>query len=225
MFKEIVAEEPADKNLFISPTSISLALAMTWNGANTSTEDSIAFALRFPDLDSNEINAVYRDLMNGLTTVDEKVLLSIANSIWYRQDFVVENDFIAINQSFYNAEIAGLDFGNPASKDIINGWVEDHTNGKIKNLVEQIDNSYVMFLVNAIYFKGVWQIEFEKEKTLDAQFNLLDGSQKNVSMMNMQDTLSYFANDLFQAVELDYGRGNYSMVVLLPTQTNLLKTL
>ena len=216
IFQKIAAEETADKNLFISPTSISLALAMTWNGARTATADSMAYALRFPDLDTNEINAVYRDLMNGLTTVDEKVLLSIANSIWYRQDFLVENDFIAVNRNYYNAEIAGLDFGNPASKDIINGWVEDKTNGKIKNLVDEIDNSYVMFLVNAIYFKGIWQTEFDKEKTNDGQFNLTNGSQKTVSMMNLEDTLNSFSNELFQAVELDYGRGNFSMVVLLP---------
>jgi serine protease inhibitor len=216
LFREISAHETIDKNLFISPTSISLALAMTWNGARTATADSMAFALRFPDLDTNEINAVYRDLMNGLTTVDEKVLLSIANSIWYRQDFVVESDFIAANQNYYKAKVAGLDFGDPSSKDIINGWVEEQTNGKIKDLIASIDNSYVMFLVNAIYFKGLWQIEFDKANTHDAPFILPDGSQKTVSMMYLDDTLSSFSNELFQAVELDYGRGNYSMVVLLP---------
>jgi serine protease inhibitor len=216
IFQRVIASEPSTKNVFISPTSISLALAMTLNGARNSTADSMEYALRLPDLTSTEINAVYKSLIDGLSTVDEKVLLKIANSIWYRNDFTVEQDFITVNQDYYNSEVKSLDFGDPSSKDIINGWVEDKTNGKIKDLLSQIDPSDVMYLINAIYFKGTWQIEFDKEKTKDAPFYLSDGSQKTVPMMNMEDTLNYYSNDLFRAVELDYGRGNYSMVLMMP---------
>jgi serine protease inhibitor len=216
IFQRTINSESVDKNVFISPTSISLALAMTWNGARNSTADSMAYALRLPDLTNTEINAAYKSLIDGLSTVDEKVLLKIANSIWYRQDFTVEQDFITVNQDYYYSEVTGLDFGNPSSINVINSWVEDKTNGKIKNLLTQIDPSDVMYLINAIYFKGIWQIEFDKDKTKDAPFYLADGSQKTVPMMNMEDTLNYFSNDIVRAVELDYGRGNYSMVLLMP---------
>lgn len=216
LFREIVAEEPADKNLFISPTSISLALAMTWNGANNATEEAMKDVLHLSNLDSNEVNAVYRDLMKGLTTVDDKVTLSIANSIWYRQGFDVEDDFIAINRNYYNAKVEGLDFGDPTSKNIINDWVEDQTNGKITDLVREISNSSVMFLINAIYFNGKWKVNFNPKETYVAPFNLTSGNIDSIAMMYRFDTLNYFENDLFQSVELDYGIGNYSMVVLLP---------
>jgi serine protease inhibitor len=216
IFQRIVADEPKDINLFISPTSISLALAMTLNGARNSTADSMEHALRLPDLTNTEINAVYKSLIDGLTTVDDKVLLKIANSIWYRQDFTVEKDFLSVNQDYYASEVKGMDFSNPSAKDIINSWVEDKTNGKIKNLIDQVNSTDIMFLINAIYFKGTWQLEFDKGKTADQPFYLSDGSQKVVPMMNLKDTLNCYNNDLFQAVELDYGRGNYSMVVLLP---------
>jgi serine protease inhibitor len=216
IFNRIVAGAPTNQNVFISPISISLALAMTLNGARNATADSMEYALRLPDLTTNEINAVYKSLIDGLTTVDEKVLLKIANSIWYKQDFVVEQDFISVNQNFYNSKVEGLDFGNPSSKDIINGWVEDNTNGKIKNLIDRIDPLDIMYLINAIYFKGVWHTNFDKEETVEAPFYCPDGSQKLVPLMKLKDTLNYYSNDLFDAVELDYGRGNYSMVVLLP---------
>ena len=216
LFQKIITIEPSNKNVFISPTSISLALAMTWNGARNTTADSMAQSLRFSDATNNEINAVFKSLIDGLTTVDEKVLLKIANSIWYRQGFTVEQDFITVNQNYYYSEVQSLDFNNPSSKNIINSWVEDKTNGKITNLIAEINPQDVMYLINAIYFKGIWQVKFDKAKTSDAPFYLSDGSLKNVPMMNIEDTINYYSNDLFRSVELDYGRGNYSMVILLP---------
>jgi serine protease inhibitor len=216
LFKKIATKEEANKNLFISPTSISLALVMTWNGANSTTEEAMAKTLCLPNLDTNEINAVYRDLMNGLKSVDEQVELSIANSIWYRQDYAIEKEFLSVNQNYYNAKVEGLDFTDPLSKNIINKWVEDQTNGKITNLVEKISDSSIMFLINAIYFHGSWTSDFDKESTHEDQFYLSDRETDTIAMMHKFDTLNYFENDLFQSVELDYGIGNYSMVILLP---------
>jgi serine protease inhibitor len=218
IFRAILADEPQGKNVFISPTSISLALGMTLNGANNATGDSMAHALRVDELTPEEINSTYSDLMNGLTTVDDKVLLSIANSIWYRLGFSVEASFLDINTTYYNAEIAELDFDSPDAVETINNWVSDNTNDRIPEIIDQIDPSTVMFLINAIYFKGIWKTEFNPESTYDGNFYLNDGTIKTVRTMALEEEIGYFENGIFQACELDYGQGNYSMVILLPKE-------
>jgi serine protease inhibitor len=216
IFREILSDEPTAKNVFISPTSISLALGMTLNGANNTTEDSMAFALRVDGLTPEQINSTYRDLINGLTTADEKVLLAIANSIWYREGFSVEDGFLAINTNYYNAEVAALDFSSPDALNTINNWVSEQTNGLIPTILTQIDPDNIMFLINAIYFKGTWTKEFNPESTFDGVFKLTDGTDKTVRTMAFEEEIGYFDSGVFQACELDYGRGNYSMIVLLP---------
>jgi serpin B len=216
IFQRVLDDEPADENIFLSPISISLALAMTYNGANGATEDSMAFALRISHLSSSEINTAYKELAEGLKSADEDVLMDIANSIWYRQGFAVDKDFLDINTLYYNSEVRGLDFGLPESVDIINGWVAENTNNKIPTIIDNISPLHVMFLINAIYFKGIWTLQFDPENTHDALFQSVDGNYVDVSMMHYQDTINYFENDNFQAVELDYGSGNFSMVILLP---------
>jgi serpin B len=216
IFRLITMDEPEDTNIFISPTSISLALAMTLNGANNATEDSMTHALRLDQYTPEQINETFRDLMAGLTSVDEKVILEIANSIWYRLGFPVEQEFLDINNEYYNAEIAELDFLSPEAIDIINGWCDEQTHGRIPEIIHEIDPATVMFLINAIYFKGIWTVEFNKDNTEDGIFHLGNGSDKTVRMMRMEDEIGYYENDLFQACELNYGRGNFSMIVLLP---------
>jgi serine protease inhibitor len=225
IFRAILADEPAEKNVFISPTSISLALGMTLNGANNATEDSMAYALRVNGLTSEEINSTYRDLMNGLTSVDDKVLLSIANAIYYREGFSVLPEFLDVNSQYYNAEVAALDFSSPDAVSTINDWVSDHTNDRITEIIDHIDESTVMLLLNAIYFKGIWKIEFNPESTYEGSFELADGSVKTVQMMANEQNVGYFENDLFQACELDYGQGNYSMIVLLPKYETTINSL
>jgi len=216
IFRLLLNDEPADKNIFISPVSISLALAMTYNGANNATEDSMAYALRMQDLTPEEINTAYKELIAGLTTADENVIMDIANSIWYRQGFSVEQDFLDINSEYYKSEVQGLDFSQPEAVDIINNWVSANTNNKIPTIIEQISPLHVMFLINAIYFKAIWTLQFDPEATRDDFFRVAAGDFKDISMMNYQDTINYFENEDFQAVELDYSAGNFSMVVMLP---------
>jgi serpin B len=216
IFRLLNEDEEDDVNIFISPTSISLALAMTLNGANTSTEDSMAFAMRMDHLPPDQINETYRDLMAGLKTCDEKVLLEIANSIWYREGYPVEQDFLDINEEYYNAEVRELDFFSPEAIGTINNWVADNTHDKITEIIKVIDPQTIMFLINAIYFKGVWAIEFDEDDTQNATFYNADNSASTVKMMHMEDTIGYYENELFQACELDYGRGNFSMLVFLP---------
>ncbi len=216
VFRAINNDEK-DKNVFISPLSISMALGMTLNGANGATKEAMQNALELAGLSDQQINENYQSLIDLLKGLDPKVKFQIANSIWYRNDFAFKESFININKQYFYAKVAGLDFTNPQSVKIINGWVEDNTNGKIKKIVDQIDPSIVMFLINAIYFKGTWTYEFDKSQTQDDVFNLPDGSQKTVPMMTQSRELPYFENDQFQAVDLPYGDGLFSMTIILPT--------
>jgi len=217
LFKEINKEE-RDKNIFISPLSVSMALGMTYNGANGSTEEAMQGTLELGGLTNQEVNESYKSLIELLIELDPKVKFQIANSIWYRQGYTFEEAFLNQCRTYFNAEVRGLDFSNPNAPSIINEWVNYNTNGKIKEIVDApIDRLTVMFLINAIYFKGTWKYEFDKSKTADDLFTLPDGSKKPCKMMNQKnEEFQYFENVDFQAIDLHYGVGGFRMAIFLP---------
>ena len=215
IFKELASAEN-DSNVFISPLSISYALAMTANGANGETLQEMLSVLGFGNLTQEDLNSALSSLMSLLTHADPDVILNISNSIWYRQGFPVEQTFLDINKKYYDAEIRPLDFASSDAVDIINSWVSTNTNGKIKEIIKQIDPMTVMFLINAIYFKGIWKYTFDKEKTFQGEFTTLSGKQVECPMMQMKADLPYFETDDFQAVSLDYGNGDFAMALFLP---------
>lgn len=216
LYKKLLAYQEDNSNVILSPTSAALALAMTYNGADSTTKTAMEESLKKEGFTAEEINTIYKNLMNGLISVDKKVTLNIANSIWYRDNFYVEQEFINTNQNFYSAEVKALDFGSPSAIDIINNWVEEKTNDKIKDIIKQISPNTVMFLINAIYFNGIWTYEFDEERTENSDFFLSDGSTVKVPTMYLEENLMYSENEIFSSVELFYGAGNYSMIILLP---------
>ncbi len=217
IFKEISQSEEDGKNIMISPLSISLALAMTYNGADGETKEAMEDVLHLHGLSTEDINKSYQSLINALLSVDPKVIMEIANSIWYRDDFSVEDDFLNINKTYYDAEVTQLNFSDPASVDIINQWVSDKTHEKITKIIEQINRDDVMFLINAIYFKGTWKYEFDKNDTHEAPFYDENGNfLRDIQMMMIEGDFNYTSNVFFHAIELPYGQGNYSMIVMLP---------
>jgi len=218
-------EESGDNNLMISPLSITQALSMTYNGADGETKTAFENVLHFTGQTADEVNQAALDLTTALLEVDSKVDIKIANSIWYREDFSVEQDFINANQTYYDAEVSDLDFNNPASKDIINNWVDEKTNHKIEKIVDNISGDDIMFLINAIYFKGGWKTEFESKNTEDKPFYLNDGTTKNVETMHVENDFSVSYEETFSAIELPYGQGNYSMLILLPNDESSLSEL
>jgi len=214
VFQRLNAEE--NGNFMVSPLSISQALAMTYNGARGETKTAMEDALKVAGLTSDEINQSYQSLVKALLKADNRVTLDIAQSIWYQQNFYVEPDFISTNQIYYDAEVRELDFGRSDALDIINGWIETQTHDKIQDMIKRIDPNHVMFLINAIYFKGSWQSKFDAEKTSQKPFYVNADKTVNVDMMKKSDSVMYQHNDWFAAIEMPYGRGNFSMVVLLP---------
>ena len=218
IFKTISSTEADANNLFISPLSISLALAMTYNGANGNTKTEMQNTLKFPSLTTDEINGYFQKLSSALLSVDSKVNLGIANSIWYRNEFSVLPAFIQVNKDYYNAEVKSLDFSSPLAVSTINNWVSDKTNKKIPKVIDEISSDIVMFLINAIYFKGSWSQEFDKDGTHNLNFYPSNLSSFVTPMMHQKGSFNYLSNDKFSALEMPYGQGNFTMDVLLPNQ-------
>ena len=219
-------ERESGGNIFISPLSISIALTMTYNGAVGETERAMAEVLEIAGLDLSTINNSNKALRNSLDTPDPKVEISIANSIWSRQGVDFNPEFLDRNRTFFGAEIASLDFSSPQATAIINEWVDTNTNGKIEKIVDRINPQTLLFLINAIYFKGNWQDEFDESMTRSGTFHLPDGSEKRVQMMRREGEYPYFHGERFEATSLPYGDGRLGMYIFLPNRdSNLNKFL
>lgn len=207
-------------NMMLSPLSISMALGMTRNGAAQTTLDSMTYALRFEGLTDNEINESYLYLLETFTSLDPEVKLSIANSIWYRNSFAVENTFLTTNQQYFKAAVNPLDFGNPSSINTINNWVSENTNNLIPKIIDQISDDMVMYLINAVYFKGQWKYTFAGANTTSKPFTLSNGSTISAPAMIQEMTVPVFRNESFSIAELPYNRGNFNMSIILPEGDN-----
>lgn len=206
-------------NVFISPLSVSMALGMTYNGAAGTTESAMRETLEFDDLTLEEINEAYSSLIDLLSGLDPNVQFQLANSIWYRLGYTFKQDFIDRNQTYFNAVVQGLNFGDPGASVTINNWVGENTGGRIEEIVpDVIDPLTVMFLINAIYFKGAWTYEFDPADTEDDTFRLPNGTAVSCRMMNQIDEFRYLQGNGFEAIDLPYGDGDFSMVVILPSE-------
>lgn len=223
IFRELAARESSDSNLFISPLSMAMALGMTYNGAAGATAQGMARALELEGLTLDEVNRSYRDLIALLRGLDPRVTFEIANSIWYDvgRAAVFRPSFIQTNQTYFDATSQALDFGSPAAAPTINGWVKERTRGRIPDIVpDPIPNDVIMYLINAIYFKGDWIQQFDKDLTRDAPFRLRDGNSATVRMMTHgKQVAARAASDGPVAIlDLPYGGGPFSMTIALPRE-------
>lgn len=216
LFRQINANQRSS-NVFISPLSASMALGMTVNGAAGATYDAMHNTLRLGDASKQEINEGYQSLIALLRGLDKSTDFRIANSIWYEQTFPFNDSFLGDSKTFFDAEVKGLDFTNPASLATINSWVNQSTAGKIPAILDAIDPLERMFLIDAIYFKGSWQKQFDKSKTSDAPFFALDKTTSNVPLMHQADASLRIAHSSnFSAVDLLYGNSAFAMTIVLP---------
>ncbi len=224
LFSEVLNQE-SDRNIFVSPSSVAIALAMTYNGASGSTREAMTKAMELQGLTLQQINSSNAALKKSLENSDPEVKLTIANSLWANREASLDQEFIRRNQDFYTARIANLNFNDANAPSIINSWVNDSTEGKINKIVERIAPEQVLFLINAIYFKGRWSDEFDKNQTSHHPFYLVSGQQKQHPMMSQRGDYRYYENQQFQAVSLPYGKdGKVSFYIFLPKQTSSLKS-
>ncbi len=215
LFQHLVSDDK-DQNIFISPFSISLALTMTLNGADSKTRSAMQQTLEYQKLSLEQINQADKVLLDNLQHLDSKIQLQIANSIWYRAGFDVAKKFIELNRDYFQAQVTGLDFMRPGAVDEINDWVAQSTGNKITRIVSSINPLDVMFLINAIYFKGSWTTAFKEQNTHLADFTLLNNLKTKCRMMSRTADFYYFENEQFQIIKLPYGDQQVAMIVLLP---------
>jgi serine protease inhibitor len=207
------------KNVFISPFSAAVALGMTLNGASGGTYDAMRGTLGLGGRSPQEINDAYKGLTELLLSLDRSVDVTVANAIFHRNSLPVEASFVQTSRTYFDADVRALDFDSPTALDQINGWASDRTKGLIPKVLDRITSDNVMFLMNALYFKGAWRTRFDRAKTTDAPFRRADGTTANVPMMSqVKMKLKAGFADGTQVAELPYGNGAYAMTLLLPPE-------
>jgi len=217
IFQKVNASLNEPKNTMISPMSISLALAMVYNGTAGDTKKQMEDMLHKSGLTPDDINQSYKELIAALSSHDPKVELAISNAIFYRNSFSVKNDFITTNQNYYQAEVAGLDFTKTTETlNKVNDWVKTNTKGKIDKIIEKVSDNDIMYLLNAIYFNGEWKYRFDPKETTDMPFTKEDNQVVQAPTMTIENPYNYYSHQNFQMLEMPYGSGKYSMLIFLP---------
>lgn len=212
----------ASENRFVSPLSVSMALGMLMNGADGATLDQMRLALRHASPSSTpptlaEMNAAYRGLLDLLAGLDRSTTLRVANGIWYRTGFTPAPAFLDATRTHFDAAVRAVDFADGRTLGEINGWVKEQTAGRIPTILESIHPDDVMYLINAIYFKGAWQDPFDPKATRTASFEAVGGTQQ-VPMMYRQGSQKIRFGDQFATIDLPYGNGAFAMTIVLPNE-------
>lgn len=216
LFSEITKNETAGTNVFVSPLSMYYALAMAGVGSDTETLKEFEALLGWDNLKQEEVLALMKSIYTELIPDKDKLTLAIANSLWQRNGFPVFDSYTDTVHKYFDAEIHSLDFNNQQAVAIINAWIENKTQGLITDMLDQISPDALMYLINAIYFKGDWKYAFEPDDNLQAPFYQADGSSVLAIYMNQKTYLNYLKNDLFTSVQLPYSDSSYCMTLILP---------
>jgi serine protease inhibitor len=214
-WQEIEKSEPTTTNYMVSPLSLHIALGMLLNGANADTKTEIQKMLGLENMSMESINTSYKELITGLPSVDPKVTNTIANAIFKEKTFTSEKDFQNTLSSSFSAKIFSEDFSSPETVKKINKWASDNTNAKITKIIEDINPNQIMFLLNALYFKGDWTNEFKVANTRKEEFAGIQ-SKKQIDMMYQTTSFGYINTPESQIVELPYGNEKYAMYIILP---------
>ncbi len=173
-------------------------------------------------LSLNDINKAYQTLLSVLPNADKQVQLRLANSLWYKNNFSVEDGYPFLLKKYFQATVFASRF-NEQAIDSLNQWASHNTNGKIGNIVQSIDASTLIFLINALYFKGQWSSKFKEAQTKAQIFDLENGTTKPVKMMNQLAMFYYAKHAGYSVLRLPYGNGRFSMTIILPAKRNKIK--
>ncbi len=220
-FQKVCKEKKTD-NILVSPFSASTALKMTLAGAQGTTESDMAKTLAVTNL--ADVHKDAKKEIDSLRKPGASTILEIANALFAAKRVSFKKDFLDTNNSCYDAEVKSLDFASKDTLDVINGWVSSKTHGKIPTIIKEVPQSAILYLINAIYFKGKWADPFEKKNTKPADFTLANGKTKQVQMMNTREKLPYLETNEFQAVDLPYADKRLSLTVFLPKKNESLES-
>jgi serine protease inhibitor len=215
-----------DSNVFFSPYSISTAVAMTYEGAKGKTAQEMQSVFQFP-ADSVSRRSAFASIYNEINKDGKNYKLSTANALWAQKDYPFLADYLKTTENYYGGKVTNMDFVAEPEKSrlIINKWVEDQTNNKIKDLLSpgDIHDMTRLVLTNAIYFKGKWHLQFEKKDTEERDFKISPQSTIKTQMMKLQGEkalFNYAENDNYQMIELAYQGDEVSMVIVLPVENS-----
>ena len=217
-------EQDKNKNVFISPALLIRSLLMVSNGASGPTKQIILDTLGLNEMTLQEVNGANNELQVSMENLDINVQLILAESLWGRRGLTFKDDFIRRVVDYYRAEVTNLDFTDPSAPSAINTWVQKKTNRQIDMLVKpgDLDINTVLVLLNAIYFRGSWSVQFNTSETKEGVFTLSDGKQKQQPMMYQSGCYNYYDGESFQIINLPYGQGRTSMYVVLPNRNVIL---
>lgn len=218
LFKRLNAAQ-ASENVFVSPLSVSFSLGMAMNGAAGGTLEEMRSTLGFESADLADINAGYRGLLGLEHGLDPSTTFEIANSVWHRQTYEFQQSFIDQVKQTFDADVYASPF-DATTVAKVNEWVNEKTHAKIPTILESIDAANVMFLINAIYFKGSWREQFDPAQTRDASFQSTSGEQI-VKMMNRPEgagSIRFASTNTATVGELTYGNGAFVMTIVMPNQ-------
>lgn len=215
-FKEVSKGEQQD--VFVSPLSVTYALGMLSNGAVGDTQKEILEGLEFRSGKVEDINSLCHQLMIESPKLDKSTQLSMANAVVANKKIQLQPTFQNVVKKQYDALVASKDFGSPATLSFINQWASDHTHGMVPKILERINPDGVSYLLNALYFKGIWYRQFDKKHTKKEAFTKADGTKSQVQMMHQKEQFLIGENEMYQTVVLPYGNGSYEMIVVLPRE-------
>jgi serpin B len=209
----------SDKSEIVSPISITYALGMLNNGAVGETQAEINNVLGFGQTGADSINVFCKKMLTEAPKLDKLTKVMIANTIYMNKGYVLKPDFITKANTYYDAEPETRDFADGQTRDVINKWGNDHTEGMIPEILteDEFSPTAVSYLLNAIYFKGAWAEKFDKGNTKDETFKGYS-AEKQVPMMRQEHEFNYSETDDCQALCLPYGNNAYRMTILLPKE-------
>lgn len=203
-------------NWLVSPFSLQCALGMLSNGANGETRDEILHTLGLSQYSQEEVNAYFRKLIEGLHTVNSAITVKTANSVWGNAGVPLKEDFLKMNIENYSAMVSQLDFSDPSAVDQINAWCNQTTEGLIPSILEEVNPTATVYLLNSLYFKARWKSEFAPEKTQEGDFSALSGKMVKADFMQTQRMAAYVENEWFTSTSLSYQNDSYVMRLILP---------
>ena len=208
--------DKSGKSFIYSPLSITYVLGMVNDAATGQTEQELEQTLGFHEGGIQAVNDYCKKLIDGLPKVDNQVTLNIANALFVNQNIAtLKSQYQQDMQQYYDAKAENLDFKSPSTLSTINGWANDHTNGMIPKILDEVNPDVVTYLLNAIYFKADWASKFDQKNTKNEDFTTENGSTK-LPMMHQNVLISYLKTNIYSAVIIPYGSGLWNMTVLLP---------
>jgi len=213
-----------DENIFFSPTSISTAFAIAYEGAQGNTAKEMEEVFGF-DPDDEQRRSEFANMQASLNPADQKFKLRLANALWLAQGFEPLVEYVDVARTYYDSKVDTVDFASDEAINTINGWVDTKTEGKIEKLFEQLDPNTQLVITNAIYFKGNWTFPFDKDRTRDANFMINPQKTVQVPTMSRDFTYNYTSNDQVQILELPYQGDRLSMLIFLPNEIDGLVSL